>query len=61
VIGRYYVWDTKSTFGDVVIAAFHFEKDAILFAQAKAKREGDFVTSLLVGCTLGDRKAVPVD
>lgn len=61
MIGRYYVWDMKSTFGDVVIATFHFESDAILFAKAKAKREGGFATTIVVGTNIFDRKPVPVD
>ena len=55
------VWNTAHELGDVVIAEFGMANDAELFAKAKAKREGGFVSTLLVGTSYENRKSVSVD
>lgn len=61
MLKNFKVWDTDHQFGDVDIAEFAEEADAILFARAKAKREGGFKSTILVGETYETRKAVSVD
>lgn len=55
------VWDTAHEFGDVDIAEFAEMPDAILFARAKAKREGGFKSTIMVGETYETRQPVSVD
>jgi hypothetical protein len=55
------VWDTNSEFGDVEIARFAYEADAILFAKTKAKRVGGFNTGVMVGTSYETRVSVSVD
>lgn len=50
------VWETKHDLGDVKIASFAFLNDAILFAQAKASRDGGFVSTILIGENILTRK-----
>jgi hypothetical protein len=55
------VWNANHEFGDVTIASFSEESDAILFAKTKAKKEGGYVGSLWVGTTHEDRRQLSVD
>ena len=55
------VWDANhDQVGDVVIAEFAEKADAVLFARAKAKREGGFVSTLWVGSDYETREQVSV-
>jgi hypothetical protein len=50
------VWDTNHEFGDVTIAQFAVEEDAVLFA-----KNGGYNTGMLVGQSYNTRRLVPVD
>jgi hypothetical protein len=55
------VWDTNHEFGDVTIAQFAVEEDAVLFAKTKATKNGGYNTGMLVGQSYNTRRLVPVD
>lgn len=65
----YNVWDSalrlppnsEYEFRDGIIAAFESEEDAILFAKAKASRNGGFKSTIWVGLNVWDRYQIPVD
>ncbi len=60
MINPYKVWNSNHEFGDIVIAKFESFDDAKLFVNAKAGRDGGFVSTLWVGRTFEDRQQIGV-
>lgn len=61
MIKPFKVWTVDGEIGDVDVAEFAHKADAILFAQAKAKREGGFITGIMIGTSYETRVSVSLD